>query len=62
MRRLIAHLLAIEVAIEPLTELREATLSWYVGLDAEATRIGDALWNGEGLDETACPASPACSG
>jgi hypothetical protein len=53
MRRFIAHLLAIDVAIEPLTELREATLSWYVGLDAEATRIGDRLWNGEALDETA---------
>jgi len=53
MRRWIAHLLAIDVLIEPLTELREATLSWYVGLDAEATRIGDRLWNGEGLDEAA---------
>jgi hypothetical protein len=47
----IAHLLAIEVDIEPLTELRDATLTWYVGLDAEATRIGDSLWNGEALDE-----------
>jgi hypothetical protein len=24
-----------------------------VGLDAEGTRIGDALWNGEDLDEAA---------
>ena len=49
--RWIAHLLATEVAIEPLTEMRDVTLTWYVGLDAEATRIGDALWNGEELDD-----------
>jgi hypothetical protein len=51
--RWIAHLLATEVAIEPLTEMRDITLTWYVGLDAEATRIGDALWSGEELDEPA---------
>jgi hypothetical protein len=43
--RWIMHLLAVDVAIEPLSELREAPLSWYVGLTAEATRIGDAIWN-----------------
>ena len=31
--------------------MRETKLSWYVGLDADGTRIGDALWNGEPLDE-----------
>jgi len=25
-------------------------LSWYVGLDAEGTRIGDLLWHGEPLN------------
>jgi Family of unknown function (DUF6352) len=50
-RRWIAHLLGLAVSVEPLTELREAPLTWYVGLDADATRIGDALWNGEELDE-----------
>lgn len=51
--RWIAHLLAVEVDIEPLTEVRDVTLTWYVGLDAEATRIGDALWSGEELDDDA---------
>ena len=46
-RRWIAHLLGIEVEIEPAIELRNAPFTWYVGLDAEATRFGDALWNGE---------------
>jgi hypothetical protein len=49
----IFHMLSIEVDIEPLTEIRDANLTWYVGLDAEATRIGDVLWNGEELDEVA---------
>jgi hypothetical protein len=51
--RWISHLLAIDVAIEPLVEMRDVNLVWYVGLDADATKIGDALWNGEELDETA---------
>ncbi|EKS31253.1 DUF6352 family protein [Afipia felis] len=51
MRRWIAHLLAIDVIIEPLAELRDATLTWYVGLDSEATAIGNRLWNGEELDD-----------
>jgi hypothetical protein len=51
MERWIAHMLAIEVAIEPLIEVRDVSLAWYVGFDAEATSIGDALWNGEEIDE-----------
>jgi len=45
--RWIAHLLSVEVAIEPLVEAADINLTWYVGLDADATRIGDALWRGE---------------
>jgi hypothetical protein len=49
--RWIAHLLAVEVMVEPFTEVRDASFTWYVGLDAEGTRVGDALWNGEELDD-----------
>ncbi|MFO1108759.1 MAG: DUF6352 family protein [Bradyrhizobium sp.] len=49
--RWLSHLLGIEASIEPLTELRDARLTWYVGLDGEATAIGDRLWRGEALDE-----------
>ena len=48
--RWVKHLLSAEVTVEPLTEPGDVTLSWYVGLDAEATRIGDALWNAGKLD------------
>jgi len=51
MGRWITHLLGFAVGIEPLTALRDAKLTWYVGLDAEATRMGDQLWHGEALDD-----------
>ena len=47
----VEHLLAVEVAVEPLIEAQNVNLTWYVGLDAQGTAIGDALWNGEDLDE-----------
>jgi hypothetical protein len=49
--RWVHHLLGVEVQIHALTELRDI-LTWYVGLDATATRIGDALWSGDELDQT----------
>jgi len=51
MTRWIRHLLAIDVDVEPFTEVRDADFTWYAGLDAEGTKIGDALWNGEELSE-----------
>jgi hypothetical protein len=48
--RWVTHLLDIDVAVEPLSELRDITLTWYVGLDSFGTKIGDALWNGEEID------------
>lgn len=50
MTRWIKHMLALDVEIEALTELREVNFNWYLGLDAVGTRIGDLLWNGGELD------------
>lgn len=47
----IAHTLSVEVDVEALSEVKEVNLAWYVGLDSEGTRIGDALWHGRDLDE-----------
>jgi hypothetical protein len=47
----IEHLLDIDVSVEPLTELRDVALTWYVGLDSEGTKIGDALWHGQTIDD-----------
>jgi hypothetical protein len=51
--RWVEHVLAVEVEVEPLVEMRDVNLTWYVGLDAEATTIGDVLWSGDELDEAA---------
>jgi hypothetical protein len=48
--RFLRHMLALDVEIEPLVEMRDVPFTWYVGLDAEGTRIGDHLWNGGELD------------
>jgi hypothetical protein len=50
-RRWLRHLLAVDVIIEPLAEVHNAGLAWYVGLSSEATRIGDTIWNGGEFDE-----------
>jgi Family of unknown function (DUF6352) len=50
--RWIGHLLGIEVDVDPLVEVQNARLSWYVGLDAEGSKIGDLLWQGEELDDS----------
>jgi len=49
--RWVRHLLGIDVKIDAVAELLDENLVWYVGLDADATRIGDALWNGDKLCE-----------
>jgi hypothetical protein len=37
-------------------------LTWYVGLEAEATRIGDLIWRGGEVDEATVAQVAACSG
>lgn len=49
--RWLSHLLAIDVDVEPLTELHGAPWNWYVGLSWDATRIGDTIWKGGDLDD-----------
>ena len=49
----IRHLLAVDVTIEPVERIEDDDWAWFVGLDAEATRIGNALWTGKALDPEA---------
>src|SRR5258706_11200475 len=49
--RWLSHLLAIDVAVEPFTELHSASWNWYVGLSSDATWIGDTIWNGGELED-----------
>lgn len=50
LERWLRHMLDLDVAVEPLRELRDVPMTWYIGLDAEGTRIGDALWKGEAIE------------
>jgi hypothetical protein len=52
LKRWVKHLLSIDVQVEPLREMRDVPLTWYVGLDAEGTRMGNALWQGDAVDES----------
>lgn len=48
--RWIAHLLGVTTKAEPVASIEDRDWRWFVGLDGEATRIGNALWTGEALD------------
>ena len=47
--RWLAHLLAIDVVVEPVAEMQNLPWNWYVGLNSEATHIGDAIWRGDDI-------------
>ncbi len=49
----VEHLLHEAVAVEPIAEMRDRDWRWFTGLDAEATRLGNALWRGEEIDDEA---------
>jgi hypothetical protein len=49
----VRHLLDVRVAIEPVDRVEDSDWAWFVGLDAEATRIGNALWQGRELEDGA---------
>ena len=53
MAKWIRHLLAVEVEVEPVERIEDEDWAWFVGLDAEATRIGNALWSGQELEPEA---------
>ena len=53
MERWLNHLLSVKVRIEPVARIEDDDWAWFVGLDAEATRIGNALWTGKDLDPKA---------
>ena len=42
-----------ETTVEPVERVEDRDWRWFVGLDAEATRIGNALWAGDAVDPDA---------
>lgn len=53
LRHWIRQIHGFDVAIEPLDKVKDADWRWFVGLDAQATAIGNALWTGESVGEGA---------
>lgn len=47
LRHWIRQIHGFDVTIEPLETVTDADWRWFVGLDAEATAIGNALWQGK---------------
>ncbi|MGL4975488.1 MAG: DUF6352 family protein, partial [Bosea sp. (in: a-proteobacteria)] len=45
----IGHLHGVTVSVAPLERIEDADWRWFVGLDADATRIGNALWSGKAV-------------
>ena len=45
------HMLHLDVAVTPMRRMEDPDWRWFIGLDAEATRIGNALWQGGGAAE-----------
>lgn len=45
--RWIAHLLGVTAKVETVASIEDRDWRWFVGLDGEGTRIGNALWNGD---------------
>jgi|GEM_PF-1004746 len=50
--RWIGHLLGVTVSVETVPSIEDRDWRWFVGLDSDATRIGNALWRGERLDSS----------
>jgi hypothetical protein len=47
----VAHMLSVSVGIQPVQSIRDERWVWHIGLDAEATAIMNALYNGEEVEE-----------
>lgn len=46
----IRHLTGLDIVFSPAERLAEERFSWFLAFDAEATRIGNAVWRGEPLE------------
>ena len=47
----LAHLMGLTVTVRPLASIEDRDWSWFIGLDQEATRIGNMLWKGKDVPE-----------
>lgn len=48
----LSHMLGVDTKVGPVERIDDADWRWFVGLDADATAIGNRLWRGEETDAT----------
>lgn len=51
LRHWVRQIHGFDVTIAPLEKVKDADWRWFVGLDAQATGIGNALWKGQAVSE-----------
>jgi len=47
----VAHMLQVRVSVQPVQKITDSRWVWHAGLDREASRLLDDLWNGAEVDE-----------
>jgi hypothetical protein len=47
----VRHLLGFDIDVEPIARIEDTNVRWLLGLDAEATALGNAVWHGEKLKD-----------
>jgi hypothetical protein len=45
--RWVSHLTGLTASVETIASIEDRDWRWFIGLDSEGTRIGNALWNGK---------------
>jgi hypothetical protein len=49
----VRQILGLDLDISPVERIEDGDVRWIMGLDAEATRIGNALWRGIPIEQEA---------
>ncbi len=47
----VGHMLQLRISVQPVQKISDSRWVWHVGLDREASRLLDDLWNGDDVDE-----------
>ncbi|MGL4635181.1 MAG: DUF6352 family protein [Beijerinckiaceae bacterium] len=45
------HLMGLEVKVRALPQIHDKNWQWFIGLDQEATKLGNLVWNGKDIPE-----------
>jgi hypothetical protein len=48
--RWVRHFSGVEVTVTPLRQIQDASWTWHIGLDAQATSVLNELWRGEEVE------------